>query len=101
MKAQLVTNQLVYYLLFFLAQFFYCIQSIYRFQIQKSKFFYNLYINNYFRLKILFVYYRNEKQYIKLPKNIADAKQLGNVLKKYNQDHFYAVFAAVFLIYVL
>lgn len=41
-----------------------------------------------------------EKQHIKLPKNIADAKQLGLVLKKYSHDHYYSVLAAVLLVYV-
>ena len=42
----------------------------------------------------------HEKQHIKLPSSIDDAKHLGRILKKYNQDHFYSVLAAFFNTYV-
>jgi hypothetical protein len=44
---------------------------------------------------------RNEKQFIKLPRNINDAKNLGLVLQKYNKNHYYSVLAAFFSAYVL
>lgn len=62
-----------------------------------------------FSISLLFLYAiylhfpqleEEEKALIKLPKNIADAKNIGIVLKKYNQDHFYSVLAAFFCIYV-
>ena len=43
----------------------------------------------------------NEKEFIKLPRNMNDAKQLGIVLKKYSNDHFYSVLVAFFSAYVL
>lgn len=42
----------------------------------------------------------DEIQYIKLPRNIIDAKNLGIVLKKYAQNHYYSVFAAFCSAYV-
>ncbi|CAF0925777.1 unnamed protein product [Brachionus calyciflorus] len=58
-------------------------------------------------LSILYLIYLNfpnldedEKQHIKLPKNIEDAKNIGKVLKKYNEDHFKSVLAAYFCAYV-
>jgi len=42
----------------------------------------------------------HEKEFIKLPRNIGDAKQLGLILKKYNNNHFYSVLAAFFSAYV-
>lgn len=42
----------------------------------------------------------NEKAHIKLPRNIGDAKQLGIILKKYSNDHFYIVLIAFFSTYV-
>lgn len=42
----------------------------------------------------------NEKEFIKLPRNINDAKTLGIILKKYSNDHFYSVFVAFFSAYV-
>jgi uncharacterized membrane protein YdjX (TVP38/TMEM64 family) len=41
-----------------------------------------------------------EKQTIKLPTSIDDAKSLGRVLKKYNQDHYYIVMISFFSYYV-
>lgn len=41
-----------------------------------------------------------EKKFIKLPRNIGDAKQLGIVLKKYSNDHFFSVLVAFFSAYV-
>ncbi len=43
----------------------------------------------------------DEKEFIKLPQNINDAKQLGIVLKKYSNDHFYSVLVLFFSAYVL
>ncbi|XP_021348011.1 transmembrane protein 41B-like isoform X2 [Mizuhopecten yessoensis] len=42
----------------------------------------------------------DEKQYIKLPRNIEDAKNLGNVLSRYKEDHYYQVLGAYFIVYV-
>lgn len=42
----------------------------------------------------------SEKEFIKLPTNLADAKNLGIVLKKYSNDHFYIVLLAFFSMYV-
>nr|CAI5868194.1 unnamed protein product [Callosobruchus analis] len=41
-----------------------------------------------------------EKQHIKLPWNIEDAKQLGIVLNQYKSDHYYQVMAGVFITYI-
>ncbi len=43
----------------------------------------------------------NEKEFIKLPRNMHDAKQLGIVLKKYSNSNFYSVLVAFFSAYVL
>ena len=53
------------------------------------------------KIIIILLSYRNEKQYITLPKNIQDAKNLGTVLQKYNKNHFYSVLIAFFSAYVL
>lgn len=42
----------------------------------------------------------NEKEFIKLPRNINDAKQLGIILKKYSNDHYYSVLVAFVSAYV-
>lgn len=63
-----------------------------------------IFASSLFLLYLVYLSFPNleekEKQHIKLPKNIADAKQLGLVLKKYNHEHYYSVLSAVFLIYV-
>nr|XP_023017273.1 transmembrane protein 41 homolog isoform X1 [Leptinotarsa decemlineata] len=41
-----------------------------------------------------------EKQFIKLPYNLEDAKNLGIVLNKYKSEHYYQVMAGVFLMYI-
>ncbi|CAH2015611.1 unnamed protein product [Acanthoscelides obtectus] len=41
-----------------------------------------------------------EKQHIKLPWNMEDAKQLGIVLNRYKSDHYYQVMAGVFITYI-
>ena len=46
-------------------------------------------------------YFRNEYQYIKLPVDIDDAKNLGRVLARYQERYYYTVFMAFFLIYIL
>lgn len=43
---------------------------------------------------------QDEKAFIKLPRNMADAKNLGYVLQKYNSNHYYSVLAAFFSAYV-
>ncbi|XP_069134060.1 transmembrane protein 41B-like isoform X2 [Argopecten irradians] len=42
----------------------------------------------------------DEKQYIKLPRDIDDAKNLGKVLSRYKEDHYYQVLGAYFIVYV-
>lgn len=42
----------------------------------------------------------NEKEFIKLPTNIDDAKNLGKVLQKYNQNHYYSVLSAFIFTYI-
>ncbi|XP_060530412.1 transmembrane protein 41 homolog isoform X2 [Cylas formicarius] len=41
-----------------------------------------------------------ERQHLKVPWNIEDAKQLGLVLSRYKGDHYYHVMAGVFLTYI-
>ncbi|KAL1505578.1 hypothetical protein ABEB36_005112 [Hypothenemus hampei] len=41
-----------------------------------------------------------EKQYIKIPWNIEDAKNLGIVLNRYKGDHYYHVMGGLFLFYI-
>ncbi|XP_076252812.1 transmembrane protein stas isoform X1 [Rhynchophorus ferrugineus] len=42
----------------------------------------------------------DERQHMKIPWNIEDAKQLGIVLNRYKGDHYYHVMAGVFLTYI-
>ncbi|CAH0560112.1 unnamed protein product [Brassicogethes aeneus] len=42
----------------------------------------------------------DEKQHIKLPWNIEQAKQLGIVLNRYKADHYYQVMCGVFVTYI-
>ena len=44
---------------------------------------------------------REEKQHVKLPMSLEDAKQLGRVLTKYRTDHYPQVLALVTLVYIL
>jgi hypothetical protein len=44
---------------------------------------------------------RNEKQFIKLPRNITDAKNLGVLMKKYKEDNGLSVFIAFMSTYIL
>lgn len=44
---------------------------------------------------------RDEKEFMKLPKNIEDAKKLGNVLFKYKDRYYVQVLLAYFTAYVL
>ncbi|KAJ3657769.1 hypothetical protein Zmor_009552 [Zophobas morio] len=41
-----------------------------------------------------------ERQFIKLPWNIEDAKQLGIVLSRYKTDHYFQVMTGVFITYI-
>ncbi|KAJ8973862.1 hypothetical protein NQ317_016874 [Molorchus minor] len=43
----------------------------------------------------------DERQYIKLPWNIQEAKQLGIILNRYKSDNYYQVMAGVFTSYIL
>nr|XP_022899973.1 transmembrane protein 41B isoform X1 [Onthophagus taurus] len=42
----------------------------------------------------------DERQHIKIPWNINEAKHLGIILDRYKQDHFYSVLAGVFFTYI-
>lgn len=59
-----------------------------------------LIINKKLVLRIC-VFFRHEKQHIKLPWDLEDAKQLGQVLHRYKDKYFYEVLFAVFLVYIL
>ena len=43
----------------------------------------------------------SEKSSFKLPRNIEDAKSLGNVLSRYKEKYFTEVLGGVFVIYIL
>lgn len=45
--------------------------------------------------------FRHEKQHMKLPFNLEDAKQLGLVLDRYKDRYFFEVLFGVFLVYIL
>ncbi|KAJ8023414.1 Transmembrane protein 41B [Holothuria leucospilota] len=55
---------------------------------------------------MLFVYYsfpeleEDEKQHIKLPRDLDDAKALGKVLSRYNDKYYYQVMAGFFCTYI-
>lgn len=42
----------------------------------------------------------HEKQFIKLPYDIEDAKNLGRVLSKYKDRYYFEVLAAIFIVYI-
>ena len=46
-------------------------------------------------------YFRAEKQYITLPKNIEDAKNLGKVLSRYKDKYYSLVLGGYFITYIL
>lgn len=48
-----------------------------------------------------FLFASSEKQHIKLPLNIDDAKLLANVLDRYKDLYYFEVMFAVFLVYIL
>ncbi|XP_023223290.1 transmembrane protein 41B-like [Centruroides sculpturatus] len=56
---------------------------------------------------LLMVYYRfpelesDEIQYMKLPQNIDDAKNLGKVLSHYKDRYFFTVLGGYFVMYIL
>ena len=47
------------------------------------------------------VYFRDEVQHIKLPRNIEDAKNLGIVLSRYKDKYFAQVLGGYFTTYIL
>ncbi|GAB1608446.1 transmembrane protein 41B-like [Argonauta hians] len=55
---------------------------------------------------LVFIYLRfpnmdeEEKQYIRVPQDIADAKNLGRVLSRYRDKYFYQVLAGYFIVYI-
>lgn len=50
---------------------------------------------------VIFCVFREEKQHIKIPWNLEDAKNLGTVLYRYKGDHFYHVYFGVSIMYIL
>jgi hypothetical protein len=44
----------------------------------------------------LLLFYRDEVQYVKFPKDIDDAKKLGAVLIRYKEKYFYEVMTYTF-----
>jgi hypothetical protein len=46
-------------------------------------------------------FYRGEKEHMKLPRNIEDAKALGSVLNRYKNKYYIEVLSGVFVVYVL
>jgi len=44
---------------------------------------------------------REEKRYVRVPKNIEDAKKLGAVLSRYKEQYYHQVLVAYFTSYVL
>lgn len=46
-------------------------------------------------------FYRDEYQYMTLPRDIEDAKNLGRVLSHYKERYFVEVLAGVFVTYIL
>jgi len=44
---------------------------------------------------------REEKRYVRVPKNIEDAKKLGAVLSHYKEQYYHQVLIAYFTSYVL
>lgn len=46
-------------------------------------------------------HYRDEKQHIKVPTDIEDAKNLGKVLSLYKDKYYYQVLGGYFLTYIL
>lgn len=52
-------------------------------------------------LKNLYFLFREEKQHIKLPRNIEDAKSLGKVLSHYTDSYYNQVLGGYFITYIL
>ena len=44
---------------------------------------------------------REDIQRLKLPREINDAKELGRLLSKYKDSHYYTVLSSYFLTYIL
>ena len=42
-----------------------------------------------------------EKEHIKYPRSLDDAKRLGSVLSRYKDQHFYTVLAGVIAVYIV
>lgn len=47
------------------------------------------------------VFFREEKQHIKLPRDIEDAKNLGKVLSRYTDKYYMQVLSGYFVTYIL
>lgn len=45
--------------------------------------------------------FRSEKEHMKIPRDIEDAKKLGIVLGHYKDQYYYEVMFAVILVYIL
>lgn len=50
---------------------------------------------------VMSTYFRDEKQHIKLPRDIDDAKNLGKVLYRYKDKYYFEVLTGVFVSYIL
>lgn len=46
-------------------------------------------------------HFRDEKQHMKLPRNIEDAKNLGKVLSRYTDTYYAQVLSGYFVTYIL
>lgn len=49
----------------------------------------------------MIIFFRDEQQYIKLPRDIEDAKNLGKVLSRYKEKYYYQVLGGYFIVYIL
>jgi len=49
----------------------------------------------------MYFFHRDEKQYMKLPFHIEDAKNLGKLLERYKDLYYFQVLAGLFITYIL
>lgn len=52
-------------------------------------------------LEMDYLFYSEEKQYVKLPWDIEDARNLGRVLARYKEKYYFEVFSGVCVTYIL
>jgi len=65
----------------------------------KKNWFLNI-LNNIVLIKFIIVY-REEKKYIKIPRNTTDMQNLGRVLEDYKDTNYAQVFMSIFFCYIL